>query len=122
MGLKQNNGPVLAADLARAALPPGRLTREQLGTSAGATIDVGPRVAGIVEHGQHASARESSPEQFAITSSTPEASRKTELVMREVADYGQSRALPGEQVKDQAHRGLHFLVRVQHDLAGRVID
>src|SRR6516165_2967411 len=66
--------------------------------------------------------RELVPRQFPLPASAPQPGGKAQAMRGEMGDNGQGGAMLREQVKDQTNRLADFVVRIEDDLARRVID
>ena len=87
MSIPQHNGPVLVLHLTGSPLDTRFLTRESLSACFGSSIDVGPGVEGIVQHGEDAPTAQGLPDQFAFARALPQALRKTQMMHGEMFDH-----------------------------------
>ncbi len=87
----QDDGPVFALDLVGTALEAGCFTRQDVSSGLGSAIDIGPRVGGIVEHGQDPAMAQRTPQQLAVADATPEAGGEEKLMVGKVLDDSESR-------------------------------
>src|SRR5258708_6108384 len=122
MLIQQHNRPFLLWETTRSPFDTGFFSRQGAAAELGAPVDVGACIQRAMQDIQDPSVCEPSPDQFICLLASPPACRETQVLFGKVHHDCKRRAKLLKERKDQAHRFLHGLIRVEHDPAGWIVD
>src|SRR5260370_3874319 len=121
MDIQQHNGPILLLHSACATLDARLFSWERLAAGLGTSVDVGTCVHRAVQDIQNPPIAQSSPHQFFRVRPSPHACGKAQVVLGNMTDHRECRAMLLKEGEDESNGLLHCLIRIKHDVVSSLV-